>query len=165
MLRTILFMSVLVVAFAPQGSAPPIRPSPISMTIAAGKETVTTGAPIVVKIKLKNITDHDVTISYRGPYQTFELIVLDAKGGFVPDTEFGDQMRHKGPFDISGMNIVTTLKPDQSWDGASITPTELRVMTHPGKYSIQVTGDLGRFVIANAVGIVKSNKIVVAVTE
>jgi hypothetical protein len=173
MLRPLVFASLLL-SFGPQGNLPPIRPSPISMTIAPEKDAVVAGAPIVVKIKFKNISEHDVVIDYTGPYKTFDLIALDAKGHLVPDTEFGEQMKHIGPFNISGrnmetsisgMNIVTSLKPNQSWDGASITVTEIRVMTSPGKYSIQLTPDLGKFVVGNAIGTIKSNKITVTVTE
>nr|HEV7952484.1 hypothetical protein [Candidatus Acidoferrales bacterium] len=144
------------------------------MTIAPEKDAVVAGASIVVKIKFKNISEHDVVIDYTGPYKTFDLIALDAKGHLVPDTELGEQMKHIGPFNISGrnmetsisgMNIVTSLKPNQSWDGASITVTEIRVMTSPGKYSIQLTADLGKFVVGNAIGTIKSNKITVTVTE
>jgi hypothetical protein len=166
MLRTTSILILFFAAFAANPNPAQVRPPRISMKLKSEKATVKTGEAVVVKIEFKNITDHDVTMSWTGPYNDFGLIVLDAGGKPVPDTELGRQMRHKGSVVISdGMNIQITLKPNESRETGSISVSNLREMTRSGKYSVQMTGDMGKFMVGSDTGVLKSNRITVTVTE
>jgi len=124
---------------------------PFSLTISAAHDTVKAGAPIVIEIRFKNISDHNIrrTVRPEGPTHGellgFPPIARDVEGKEPPLTklgrlEFGRQKPGEDDFYVymieSGIGS-SWLRP-----GGVMMPViklnELYDLSIPGKYTVQV---------------------------
>jgi hypothetical protein len=123
-------------------------PRPFSLGISVAHDTVKAGSPIVVKIRFKNVSDHDLVRMIRpegaahGELLGFPPIVRDAQGKEPPLTKQGRLIfGRETPEDMAsylGISVGgTAMHP-----GEVITPeirlSELYDMSVPGKYTVQV---------------------------
>jgi Carboxypeptidase regulatory-like domain len=132
----------------------------LKITIAAAQSNVMAGDPIKIAIRMKNISDHDITmVAVGGNTQAelnYEIIARVKNGEMLNETIYGKGL--KGG--VAGSRKLFTLKP-----GAEITETsdinKLYDMSMPGEYVIQVEKELPA---SEGKGTIKSNTITVTVT-
>ncbi len=158
-LALLLFAGTPFVAAAQSQPATQSKP-PVSIVISTGTPIVKAGAPVTVKIRLTNTSDHDISLSQmysrsssfdRGVDISYEQDIRDSKSNLV---KRGGQSQPEPP--INGFSVLHTLKPGESMD--SLTTVSGRYdVSHPGTYAIQ----LSRTVSGS---VVKSNAMTVTVT-
>jgi hypothetical protein len=132
----------------------------ISITIS--QNTIRTGANLQLQIKVKNISDHDLSLfvpfDETGIAQMFDVNVRDSAGASVPETAVGMHVHGKTaePPLISGP--VKTISPGKEID-RNTDLTRIFDLAKPGTYTVQVTRmDFDQKVL------VKSNIITITVT-
>jgi hypothetical protein len=129
--------------------------APFTLTISVADAVVKAGTPVQVKVRMTNISDHDVNVSgsYDGPVNiSYRYDVRDSAGRPAKSRQ------HNNP--ISGHSRIRTLKPGESTEDMTLVTEEFD-MANPGVYVIQ----LSRPATDNPKeGVVKSNKLEVTVT-
>lgn len=143
-------------ARAPRGKeqAQPAQPaqaasSPFSLTLSAGQSRVQVGFPVIVKIVAKNITNHKILLWWENAYDqggfVYRADVRDDKNNLSPDTKFGRRVKSRGvspnmaPEDLMvGSGGYLPMKPGESRTDL-VNVRKLCDLTHPGKYTIQVS--------------------------
>jgi len=119
-----------------------------SFTFDVGtQEIAKVGSPIVLKIQLKNISDHDLTrMSLPGAADHGEIVgfrptVRDAEGKEPPLTQWGRQVFGRtfpGEPDLVLNAVgVVPLQPGESWK-TQINLNKLYDLSAPGKYTVQI---------------------------
>jgi hypothetical protein len=148
-------------------SKPKAKPS-FSIEIAAVYDTVKIGSPIVVKMTLTNISDHELKFwnSAKGPYC---VEVRDSKGKIPPETDMGfelnghakreDVVKRVGRSALDFNGVAVPLKPGEKWP-EQFDVRERYNLTQPGKYTVYVRREL-----EESYKYVMSNEITVTLTE
>jgi hypothetical protein len=125
-------------------------PQPFSLTISAAHESVKAGAPIVVEISFKNISDHNIRCTGRpegpthGELIGFRPVVRDAEGMEPPLTKLGrlEFGRKKPGEDDHDAYMIESAAGTWLRPGGVMTPViklnELYDLSVPGKYTVQV---------------------------
>jgi hypothetical protein len=120
-----------------------------SLGISATHETVKVGSPVIVKVQLKNISDHDINRmglgggDVHGEVIGFPPIVRDAQGKEPPLTKWGRLVFGRElPEDHSPGLVLNAVGPVAMHPG-EIMRTEIRInelydLSVPEKYTIQV---------------------------
>jgi hypothetical protein len=146
-----------------------ISPS-FSLAISVAKGVVKIGSPTQIDITVKNISDHNISLStlYIHPNveTTDHLTVLDVNGSKSAETELARRsLGHSTPDDearsptvVTGKLVLLNLKAGQSLT-YQLNVDELYDLTVPGKYSIQIERLDDEANVS-----VKSNKITITVT-
>jgi hypothetical protein len=119
------------------------------------------GDPIKMAITMKNISDHDITMSkWVGNSQAelnYEIIVRGNNGEMPIETRYKNVIKEGG---IGGSRKIFPLKP-----GEEITETsninKLYDLSRPGEYTIQVEKELPA---SEGKGMAQSNTITITVT-
>jgi hypothetical protein len=123
---------------------------PFSLTISAAHDTVKAGAPIVIEIRFKNVSDHNILRTERpegathGELLGFPPIVRDEEGKGPPLTKLGRlEFRRKKPGeDDSDAYMIESAGGSWLRPGGIMTPVvklnELYDLSIPGKYAVQV---------------------------
>lgn len=142
--------------------------SVISLTITAVHDSVKAGTPILVKITLKNISNHDIKLARDNAGRDSHLDVRDADGNLAPDTLLGSvwngHVANPAPAGLpieylEGNLVIGTLKP-QDTDTWEVDAFKFYEMSHSVKYVIQA-----RWRDPESLSlVVKSNTITVTVT-
>ncbi|MFZ0479528.1 MAG: hypothetical protein WAL71_10290 [Terriglobales bacterium] len=121
---------------------------PFSLGISVEHDTVKAGSPIVVKIRFKNISDHDLVRMRRpegdahGELLGFPPIVRDAQGNEPPLTRKGRLIFGRQTPEDKAIYVGVSVGATAMHPGEVITPeirlSELYDMSAPGKYTVQV---------------------------
>jgi hypothetical protein len=124
---------------------------PFSLTISAAHDTVKAGAPIVIEIRFKNISDHNIFRTERpegpthGELLGFPPVVRDVEGKEPPLTKFGRLefgRKKAGEDDSDGYMMQSGVGGSWLRPGGVMTPViklnELYDLSIPGKYTVQV---------------------------
>lgn len=141
-----------------------------SLAITVPQTVVKVGSNIDVDVAKKNISDHDIQYAYHPGFLGvgYDILVTNSSGDAMGEGQFVHTLRTRvghGGGAISEM--IGTLKPHETLH-QSFAANLLRDMTHPGKYTIQISqtvyasqADLkaGRKIV------VQSNKVTVTVTN
>ena len=123
---------------------------PFSLTISAA-HAVKAGAPIVIEIRFKNISDHNIRFTGRpegpthGELLGFPPIVRDVEGKEPPLTKLGRLefgRKKPGEDDYDAHMIESGVGSSWLRPGGVMTPViklnELYDLSIPGKYTVQV---------------------------
>jgi prevent-host-death family protein len=139
----------------------------ISLEITAIQETVDAGSPVLIKVVLTNISNHDLAMTSDTRGFDFQIEVRDSKGALAPDTRLGYVWNGNAPYvdpakvspqDLDSSAVYGTLKAGATFT-RQLNAAKLYQMNAPGKFTIQVR----RRDPANPSMIVKSNIIAVTV--
>jgi hypothetical protein len=124
---------------------------PFSLTISAAHDTVKAGAPIVIELTFKNISDHNIRCTGRpegpthGELIGFHPIVRDVEGKEPPLTKLGrlEFDRKKPGEDDSDAYMIESAAGTWLRPGGVMTPViklnELYDLSIPGEYTVQVS--------------------------
>lgn len=142
-----------------------------SLTISTTNSTVTLGSPVMVKVTMKNESEHNISVytentSDQGGF-VYKADVWDEKGSTAPETKFGRSIQgHDTPEELrrEPYIIVTSggegsLAPGQTIID-QVNLNKLYDLSRPGKYTIR----LRRFDLESN-SFVLSNKVTVKVTQ
>jgi hypothetical protein len=136
--------------------------APLSINISTPTNIVKAGSEIRLDIVLKNTSRHDVrVVRSKGDAELdYEIDIRDQKGKPTMETPYGRKIHGKDSDATAktGSWISGTLKPDQEFEQCIVLNKVYDLS--PGTYVIQ----LQRRDLASK-GVVKSNKIVLTVTE
>ena len=131
----------------------PGKPPVISVGLHAERDTVKTGAPIVMKATLTNLSDHEITFGYdRSRSGIVEVDVLAESGKFATDKRPGyvngridlerlartvspEQLAKSGL--VTGHLVYVPVKPGGTLDDV-IDVSKFYDMTEPGVYMVVV---------------------------
>jgi hypothetical protein len=169
-------LSVIIVTLMPtilraQGATRSPAEPPFSLAITAAESPVKAGSPVVVKVVMRNRSDHDISVyrdnsSDQGGF-TYNVSALDETGASAPETKFGktvmnhetaqEQAQEPSVLFSSGGEINLAVG-EAIKDRVDVT--KLYDLHRPGRYSIQIQ----RFDLETK-SYVKSNKITVTVAE
>ena len=137
------------------------RQAPFSLTITADQAEIKSGSEATVNTTLTNLSNRAVSLEFTSPLCDYVVEVRDSTGKMAPDTKDKPAQFCAGGMKISGRDIITQLKPNDSWKD-NIPVSLSSDMSQPGKYSVQVMWkppkEFGGV-------LVKSNTITVTVTE
>jgi hypothetical protein len=118
--------------------------------ISMPASVVKSGAPVHVKVTLKNSSKQDIDFVYpSGDPLTCMILVRDSSGNSVADTERGQKLK-AAHTTWQGRPIAYTLQPGETQTRACAV-SEFYDMRLPGKYSIEVQQLDGSAVASNAV--------------
>ena len=166
--RNICLLLLMLFAFSVPTKGQTSKSTPtISLTIRATRDSARIGAPIIIKVNLKNISDHDVQLVMENGGKDSGLEVRDAHGKLVPDTVLGSvwnghpqsKIPQEVPMhDLEGQLLFGVLKPEdtETWE---VDANKFYQIREPGKYVIQVCR-----VDPDNAGVVRSNKLTITVT-
>lgn len=131
------------------GGAQEAKPQPeFVLIISAPQQTVKVGLPILMKVKMENVSDHEIAYGVvpfpklGDSLRDFDITVTDNNGNVVPKTELGERLRptkgriRKGPPSDIVSVFSMTLQPGAIRE----TPVDLSrdyELNKPGVYKIQ----------------------------
>jgi len=140
-----------------------------SLRIAASREAVRAGSPVVVEVITTNNTNHPLNnSSWKNPWNNYIIDVRRVDGSPVPDTEVALRLKASvGKPGLEGRALsfggirFDTLQPGQQAI-EQLSVSSYCDMSRPGKYTIQLTWNLadpGRPKVAGT----KSNTVTITV--
>jgi len=132
-----------------------------SLTITAARAEVKSGSEPTVITTLTNLSNRVATLEFTSPLCDYVVEVRDSTGKLAPDTNDKPAPFCAGGMKISGRDIITQLKPNDSWKD-NIPVSLSSDMSRPGRYSVQVMWKPPK---EFGGALVKSNTITVTVTE
>jgi hypothetical protein len=138
---------------------------PFSLTLVAENATLKAGSPVMVKVTMKNESEHNISVYTEGTSDqggfVYKADVWDEKGSTAPETKFGRSIQgHDTPEDLrrEPYVIVTSggegiLAPGQT-QSDQVNLNKLYELSRPGKYTIQLRrfdAESNSFVLSNKV--------------
>lgn len=159
-----LLLSLLLVAISvnpcqSEAAKPPKVPFVIS--ISPEKQAVKPGSMVSIKIRLTSTSNHELSASssyYDGVDVSYQQEVRNSEGNLAERHQAAQSQQIAS---LHGHSRLRTLKPGESAESVSVISPQYDV-SQPGQYVIQ----LSRAISDNPKdGVVKSNKIVVTVTQ
>jgi hypothetical protein len=136
--------------------------APFSLQIAAQQDQLKVGEDIMLDVTIINTSDRLITLADTNRACDYVWDVRDESDKGVPDTPL---MRQKGcpstGSALTGRNMVIMLKPTESYK-LELSVRELKTISQPGKYTIQLSRALSQ---NDKETVVKSNKVTISVTH
>jgi hypothetical protein len=131
---------------------------PFSLTITPESDSVKSGDAVLVGVKLINTSSKVIDIHHTSPKCNYSVEVLDSEGRSASD----NNKCYSGDKYLTGRDFISHLKPGESDTYERIEVSWLKDMRKPGKYSVTVKRE---YPPGFGDGIVKSNVVVITVTE
>jgi hypothetical protein len=139
----------LMVILLPSAAAQEAKLEPeFVLIISAPQQTVKLGLPILMKVKMENVSDHEIgygTVDFPKSgesWRDFDILITDENGKPVPKTERGERLRptkgrtRKGP----PSDIVSAFRMTIQPGAVRETPVDLAKdyeLSKPGVYKVQ----------------------------
>jgi hypothetical protein len=161
-MRALLSLLLLAITVNPcQSEAAKPPKAPFLISISPEKQVVKPGTTVSIKIRLTNTSNHELSAPssyYDGVDVSYQQEVRNGAGNLAERDQAGQPQQEAS---LNGHSKLRTLRPGESAESVSVISPQYDV-SHPGQYVIQ----LSRPVSDNARdGVVKSNRIVVTVTQ
>lgn len=133
---------------------------PFSLNLEAMQQKVQSGSQVQLKLTLTNTSDSEITVVDTNTWCDYTFEIRDSKGQSATETDFKRDLKC-ATRSTAGRRIIRTLKPHESFED-ELFVSQAYVMSRPDDYSIQaargIPKELGR-------GIVKSNSVIITITE
>lgn len=113
--------------------------APFSILISVQEPVSKVGAPVVVKVTVRNILNHDIAFFDTSRYCDYTIDVRDSGGLSAPETEFKRSLKCSPGADIiHGRRKLVRLKPNATIDDELVV-TEMIDLSRPGEYTVRVS--------------------------
>ena len=135
---------------------------PFSLTIAAKKSIIIAGSRLELKVRLTNISNHEIigSVTYAGgTIINYQCDLRDSTGAPVQKKEHITRSGPSIPAELSAR--IRTLQPGESVEDGTFACKEFN-MSQPGEYTVQLSEPISG---NSDDGIVKSNIITITVVD
>jgi hypothetical protein len=141
----------------------PQQKGPSTLTLAAPKQPLKAGQPLILRATVTNTSGHDVHVWLSGGsaevVRDYEVHVLDEEGRPAPPWVPPPQPEGRVLLRV-GVGVGTELEPGRSTTDL-VNVTDVYDLSRPGKYKVWVAERFGR----GPGGLVRSNTITVTVVK
>jgi type 1 fimbria pilin len=164
MVRCALLLMAMGICFGQ--ATPPAHNNKMSFSIkiSSPQKVVKVGSPILLVVKITNISDRDISHAtapgHSMPEFTCDIEVRDSRGSVASETPYGLKVRGKdASYHHGGSMLLQTLKPGEELQQETVL-SRIYDMTQAGKYTIQVSKrdpDTGVTVKSNTTAVTVQN--------
>ncbi|HEY3332272.1 MAG TPA: hypothetical protein VGK19_19745 [Capsulimonadaceae bacterium] len=144
MRTVVVVILILIVVRFVYSALPAAKPvSPFSIVISCPIPAFHTATPLIVRVKVTNISAADAFYCDTNPIRQFRIYATDESGNSTPLTDFGRSLYEDQSDSTSAAGVVIQrLKPGQSSE-YKLIPNAVYDMSNGLKYRVCVERDLG----------------------
>lgn len=118
------------------------QPQGLSVSISATADRVKSGSPLVIKVRLKNISSHEIWMAAGSEATKLDVLYASAAGQKARQAQKREEVSPPTPDGVvfvraeSGSGKLVTMASGETW-AHEIVVTQLFDLSKPGVYTIQ----------------------------